>query len=352
MRRNISRLAGVAVLATLAAATAHGEETLTVVGWGGKSQQAMSETWMQPWAQKAGVKLVEDSWNGELGKIRSMVDTGDVTWDVINGDIEHAIAGCDEGFLEFIDVEKLGGEDHFLPGTVYECGIPTHIFAVIFGYDADSIPASWGSNRPSVVADLFDLAKFPGRRAIRKNPKWVLEPAMVADGVPVDKVYEALGSPGGIDRALAKLDTIKDEVVWWTSGAQPPQLLADGEVAIAQMYSTRLYLARQTEGKNFIPVWDGQTYAANSWVIPKGANKALAMQFLEYIVQPEIVWKITTRNNLGLPIKGTDQYVPEAVKPYLPTSPANLTNAVVSGEAWWADHFEDANERFQKWLAQ
>ncbi len=36
----------------------------------------------------------------------------------------------------------------------------------------------------------------------------------------------------GVDRAFAKLDTIKDSVVWWEAGAQPPQLLADGEVVM------------------------------------------------------------------------------------------------------------------------
>jgi len=313
----------------------------------------LSNSWFKPYSEKSGVTVVEDSWNGELGKIRGMVETNDVIWDVVNGDYAHAITGCDEGFLERIDIEKLGGVNRFLPGTVHECGVPTHIFAVIFGYDEGRIPATWPAERPKTIADMFDTGKWPGKRAIRKDPKWVLEPALMADGVPAAEVYKVLDSEGGVERALAKLDTIRSDIIWWTSGAQAPQLLADGEVVISQMYANRLYIARAEENKNFIPVWDGQVYSANSWIIPKGANKEAAMGFLEFVTQPDIVANISHNNSsLGLAVAGADPYVAEDVKPYLPTAPENLTNALSSGEDWWADHYEEVNERFQSWLSQ
>jgi len=333
-------------------ALAQAQETVRITSWGGASQEAEGKAWYQPYAEASGAKVVEDVWNGELGKVRAMVEVNDVTWDVINGDYEHAITGCDEGILETIDINELGGAERFLPGTTHPCGIPTHIFSVIFAYDEDRIPAAWGEARPKTVADMFDTTKFPGKRTLRKDPKWMFEAVLMADGVRPDDVYDVLGSEGGVDRVLKKLGGIRDDVVWWTAGAQPPQLLADGEVAIAEMYAARLYAARFNENKNFVPVWDGQVYAANSWIIPKGANKQAAMAFLKYLTQPEVVARITQESNYGLAVVGTDQYIPEAIKAYIPTEPANLAGALVSGETWWADHYEEVNERFQNWLAE
>ena len=329
------------------------EDTLRIVDWGGAGQKANSDAWYKPYADKSGIKVVEDTWNGELGKIKSMVETGNVTWDVINGDVEHAIAGCDEGFLEKIDVKELGGADKFLPGTVYECGVPTHLFSVIFGYNENKVPAAWGSGRPTTIADMFDAAKWPGKRALRKDPKWLLEPVLMADGVAPEDVYKVLGEPGGVERALKKLETIKKDVIWWTSGAQGPQLLADGEVALAQLFANRLYIANSAEGQKFVAIWDGQVYAPNSWIIPKGANKEGAMKFLQYVTQPEIVSQVSHQHStVGLAIIGADKYVPAEILDYVPTSPKNMTKALASGEAWWADHYDEVNATFQKWLAQ
>ncbi|MGO7565608.1 extracellular solute-binding protein, partial [Rhizobium johnstonii] len=78
---------------------------------------------------------------------------------------------------------------------------------------------------PTTMADLFDTAKFPGPRGLGKSPKNTLEFALIADGVKPAEVSDVLGTPEGVDRAFKKLDTIKKDVkVWWTAGAQPPQL--------------------------------------------------------------------------------------------------------------------------------
>ena len=133
------------------------------------------------------------------------------------------------------------------------------------------------------MADFFDLDKFPGKRGMRRGPKPNLEFALIADGVPAAEVYDVLSTDAGIDRAFAKLDTIKDSVVWWEAGAQPPQLLADGEVVMTTAYNGRIFNAVAAEGKPFTIVWDGQIYDLDLWVIPKGAkNKDLAMDFLSF----------------------------------------------------------------------
>ena len=104
---------------------------------------------------------------------------------------------------------------------------------------------------------------------MRKSPQVNLPWALIADGVPRDQVYDTLTTPEGVDRAFRKLDTIKDEVLWWEAGAQPPQMLADGEVAMTSAYNGRLYNAIVKEGQPFEIVWDSQIWDYAAFVIPR-----------------------------------------------------------------------------------
>ena len=119
------------------------------------------------------------------------------------------------------------------------------------------------------MADFFNTKSYPGKRGMRKNPKVTLEFALIADGVPTDQVYDVLSTEEGVARAFAKLDTIKDDIVWWEAGAQPPQLLADGEVVFSTAWNGRVFNAKNGEGQPFEMVWDGQIYDLDLWVIQK-----------------------------------------------------------------------------------
>ncbi|PHQ81925.1 MAG: hypothetical protein COB69_03235 [Phycisphaera sp.] len=133
------------------------------------------------------------------------------------------------------------------------------------------------------MADFFNVAKFPGKRGLRKGAKVNLEFALIADGVLAKDVYGVLATPEGVDRAFKKLDTIKGDVVWWEAGAQPPQLLADGEVSMTTAYNGRIFNAVAGEGKAFEIVWDGQILDLDLFVIPKGApNKEEALKFIAF----------------------------------------------------------------------
>ena len=97
------------------------------------------------------------------------------------------------------------------------------------------------------INDVCDLKKFPGKRSLQKKPINNLEWALIADGVPAGEVYDVLSTEEGVQRAFKKLDTIKDSVIWWEEGAQPPQLLADKEVAFASAYNGRIFNAAVNE---------------------------------------------------------------------------------------------------------
>ena len=338
---------------------AHAE--VTVMSWGGAYGAAQTEAHVKPWAAATGNAAIMVDSDNPAPALKAMVEAGNVTVDVASVEYADAIRLCDEGVLEPIDIAMLpaGADgtpaaDDFLAGAVTECGVSTDIWSTVFAFDTTKFPEA-----PTSAADFFDLAKFPGKRGLKKGAKTVLEFALLGDGVPAAEVYAVLGTPEGVDRAFAKLDTIKADTVWWEAGAQPPQLLADGEVAMSMAYNGRIFAAAVGEGKPFMIVWDGQIYENEMYVVPKGAaNKDLAMQFIAYATSTEGLRAQAMQISYGPARKSSmlEELIYKdgttVMAPHLPTAPENLGNALESSSAFWVDHDAELNERFQAWLVQ
>ena len=251
--------------AGIALVTAAQARDLNVVSWGGAYQDAQKKVYFEP-LKKTGVAMNDESWDGGIGVLRAKVQGGAATWDVVQVESDELAVGCEEGLFEKIEYPKIGGEAAYLPPTVDPCGIGAIVYDFVLGYDKDKLkdaPTSW--------ADFFDTQKYPGKRSLRQGPKTTLEIALIADGVAPKDVYKVLATDEGIERAFKKLDTIKNDIVWWKAGAQPPQLLASGEVAMTSVYNGRIDAANKNEKKNFGMVWDGALYTLDSWVILKGS---------------------------------------------------------------------------------
>lgn len=350
---------GMAMIMSTTSANAAGE--LTVVSWGGAYTKSQVEAYHKPFIEKTGINIKSEDYNGGIAEIKAQVEAGNVTWDIVDVELSDAIRACDEGLLETIDHSTLpAGADgtpateDFLPGTLYDCAVANIIWTTIFAYDKEKMP-----NGPKTMADFFDTKAFPGKRGLRKGAKVNLEFALIADGVPAAEVYDVLATPEGVDRAFAKLDTIKDDVIWWEAGAQPPQMLADGEVAMTTAYNGRIFNAVAGEGKPFEIVWDGHVWDLDLWVIPKGAkNKDAAMDFLKFSTSTEQLAAQASWISYGParassgPLVGKFHNADIDMKPQMPTNPANLTNAVQNNFEFWADNADQLNERFNAWLAQ
>lgn len=334
---------------------------ITVMSWGGAYGEAQTEAFVKPFVATTGKATIMVDSDNPAPAIKAMVEAGNVTVDVASVEYADAIRLCDEGVLEPIDAASLpaGADgtpaaDDFLAGAVTECGVSTDIWANVFAYDTTKFPEG-----PKTVADFFDLEKFPGKRGLRKGAKAVLELALMGDGVPAAEVYAVLATPEGVDRAFAKLDTIKSEVVWWEAGAQAPQLLADGEVAMTTAYNGRIFAAALNESKPFQIVWDGQIYENEMFVVPKGApNLADAMEFVKFATSTEGLRASAQQISYGPARKSAmkEELIfkdgKTVMAPHLPTAPENLTNALETSSSFWVDHDSELNERFQAWLSQ
>jgi putative spermidine/putrescine transport system substrate-binding protein len=354
-----SLLLGAAAGALVASSAMAAE--ITVVSWGGAYTKSQVEAYHKPWIAKTGNTILSEDYSGGLAEVKSQVEAGNVTWDLVDVELSDAVRGCDEGLLETIDPSILPPApdgtkalEDFLPGTVHECAVANIVWSTIFAYDTSKIP-----NGPTTIGDFFDLAKFPGKRGLRKGPKANLEMALAADGVAAADVYDVLSTPEGVDRAFAKLDTIKEDTVWWEAGAQPPQLLADGEVAMTTAYNGRIFNAVAAEGKTFGIVWDSQIFDLDLWVIPKGApNKEAALDFLAFSTATEQLAAQASYISYGPARKSSASLVgayhtnPDlAMGPEMPTAPENFGTAIQNDFEFWADNQDELNERFNAWLA-
>jgi putative spermidine/putrescine transport system substrate-binding protein len=338
-------LAGTALFA---AAPAQAADELTIVSWGGAYSESQRKAFYEPY-MKEGNKVTEEEYNGEIAKVRAMVEANNITWDVIDVDTQTVLAGCAEGIFEQIDWGKLGlDRDKFIGGDLMDCAVPNIVYGTVLAYDTTKLDPA-----PTQMADVFDLAKFPGKRGLQRSPFVNLEWALIADGVAPADVYKVLGTPEGVDRAFKKLDTIKKDVVWWEAGAQPPQLLADGQVAITSAWNGRIYGAVKNDKKPFKIIWDMQGLDWDWWAIPKGTPRLdAAYRFITYASQPERMADQTNYISYGPANKDAIPNVNPEVLPDLPTAPDNMTTALVIDPQFWADKGDELRERFNAWVAQ
>ena len=342
------------------AVIAHADE-INVVSWGGAYSKSQDEAYAKPFTAKTGIKVNMIDADNPATPIKAQVEANNVTTDVADVEMSNAIRMCDEGLIVPIDPASLPAAPDgtpatkdFLPGALADCAVSSIVFSTAVGYDT----TKFGDNPPKTMADFYDVAKFPGKRGMRKGAKVNLEMALMADGVKAADVYKVLATPAGVDQAFKELDKIKKNVVWWDAGAQPPQLLADGEVSMTTAYNGRIFNAAVAENKPFKLMWDGQVLEFDLFVIPKGApHMKNALEFVKFATATEqlanqakwIAYGPARASSNALVGKYMDGKTDMA--PNMPTNPANMTNAVVADSAFWADHGTELEQRFNSWLA-
>ena len=334
-------------VACLAAAASVAAKDVTVISFGGANKEAQIKAFYDPF-KKTGDSVVPGEYNGEQAKIKAMVDTKSVSWDVVEMESPELARGCDEGLFEKLDMKQLGNPGVFVKGAVTQCGVGIFVWSTVLAYNADKIqvaPKSW--------ADFWDVKKYPGKRGLRKGAKYTLEIALMADGVPAKDVYKVLATPAGVDRAFKKLDQLKGNIQWWEAGAQPPQYLAAGDVVMSSAYNGRIATAQKEGNKNLKIVWTGGMYDFDSWAIVKGSpNKDAAMKFIAFALKPENQKVYSENIAYGPSNTRTNMLISKEVAASLPTAPENIKDQVAVDVNFWADYGEQLEQRFNAWAAK
>lgn len=350
-----------------ALADGHMANKITAVSWGGAYQKSQIRAYAEPYMKlNPGVEIVWDESSAEaVAKLRAMNEAGNITWDIVDVVAADAIRLCDEGLAEEIDPDKdLAAAPDGTPASkdfgdllVSECFIPQIVYSTTFGYRTDMV----GDNPPTSVCDVFDLEKYPGKRSLEKRPINNMEWALYCDGVAKEDIYDVLATPEGQDRALKKLDTIKDQVIWWSAGADTPQLLADGEVVMGSTYNGRLFSVIEEQKQPVAMLWDMQVFDLDGWIIPKGLSedrKARVMDFVKFATDTQRLADQAKYISYGparkssAPLVGKHADLGIDMAPHMPTDPNNAKNTLLYNYEFWADYRDDIDAKFQAWLAK
>lgn len=322
--------------ATSAAALA-GDMVFT--SWGGTTQDAQKEAWADPFTKASGINVLQDG-PTDYGKLKAMVDAGNVTWDVVDVEYDFAIAAAKAGLLEPLDY-KVIDKASIDPRFATDNAVGSFYYSFVLGYNKDVLkeePKSW--------ADVFDTTKFPGKRTFYKwSAPGVLEIALLADGVAPDKLY-----PLDLDRAFKKLDSIKGDIVWWGGGAESQQFLASGEAPIGMFWNGRVFAIQQTGG-NVGVSWNQNLTAADVLVVPKGAkNKEAAMKFLATATSAEGQATLATKTGYAPINTGSKAKMDPAVAAALPD--AHTDSQINLDMNYWAEHRDEIAKRWYDWQAK
>ncbi len=341
---------------------------MTVVSWGGAYQNSQIKAYAEPYAAVTGVKFVwDESSNEAVAKLRAQKEAGNVTWDLVDVEGPDAVRLCDEGLAAEIDIDTAltpapdgtPASKDFGDSLVSPCYVPQIVFSTTFGYRTDV--AAWNGAVPTSVCDIFDLTKFPGKRALEKRPKKNIEWALLCDGVSKEELYSVMETPEGIEKALAKLQTIKSETIWWSAGADTPQLLADGEAVIGSTYNGRLFSVIVEQKQPVAMLWDYQVFDFDGWVVPADLPEdrmKRVMHFLKFASDTQRLADQAKYISYGparassAPLVSKHAELGIEMAPHMPTDPANMGNVIVNNIEWWSAYADDVDAKFQAWLAQ
>jgi putative spermidine/putrescine transport system substrate-binding protein len=318
------------------APTAKAGTTLTFASYGGVYQEAQRKGWLEPYSKLTGVTFTESE-DSSNATIKSQVESGQVTWDVVDVGNDFGLE-ANADVLEPLDFSLIK-RDEILDGFVDTYRVADITYGVVLAYRTDKtngqVPQGW--------ADYFDLQKFPGKRGMYDySAGGVFEVALMADGVAPKDLY-----PLDVPRALKKLDTIKDQLVFWPGGAKSQELIGSGEVAMSLMWNGRAWSAKNLDSKPVEIQWNQQLLTSDYLVVPKGTpNKDEAMKF--------IAWATCAQNNAApsqyIPYGPTNKNSkPQADKvPDLAVSNVNDTTAYFD-DKWLVDNAKPLDDAWNAW---
>ena len=370
MRKTTTLLASTALAASAGVASAQDmTDSMTLVSWGGAYQNSQVKAYAEPYkAMNPEVEIVwDESSNEAVAKLRAMDEAGNITWDLVDVTAASAMRLCDEGLAMEVDHDELlapapdgtSASDDFGDLIVSDCFIPQIVYSTTFGYRTDMVPE--GVEPPSDICDVWDLETYPGKRSLEKRPINTMEWALLCDGVAKDEVYNVLATPEGQQHALDKLDEIKDSVIWWSAGADTPQLLADGEIFMGSTYNGRLFSVIEEQDQPVAMMWDAQVFDLDGWIIPAGLPEdrlARVKDFVRFATDTQRLADQAKYISYGpardssAPLVSTHADLGIDMAPHMPTDPNNAKNTFLYNYEFWADFRDDIDAKFQAWLAK
>ncbi len=314
---------------------------------GGANSRARNATIEKDFTEETGV-TVRNDYNSDTTKFfAAMENEAPIPWSMVEfptkGDYLRA---RDAGYLQKLD-PKVIDFSKLEDGAYDEYGVDVQRYGIVLTYNTEKFS---GSSAPTSIRDIYDLEKFPGKRCLFKYPQFgaVLESALLADGVDRSALY-----PLDLDRAFAKLDTIKSDILWWGNGDEAIRLLSSGECSIGVAWSGRVYSAVKEDNAPLAMVWNDSLYAQAVYAIPNGAPNAAAAQVLiAYFISDTEAQKALVREipyTTAIVALDSASYGDEMV-PWI-VAGENAEVAILEDANYYKEHLPEVVDRFNRWVA-
>jgi len=319
---------------------AAGDRSVTFVSWGGAYQEAQTNAYLDAYTEETSVEIVQDG-PTDYAKIIAMVDAGQVTWDIVDIENDFAI-GSTEQYFEPLDYSIIP-KDQILEGLANEYRVGSILYATVLGYNTEEY-----ADAPQGWADFFDPEGFPGTRSLpNRASRYIFEVALIADGVDPSELY-----PLDVERAISVLDRVKEDAIFWETGSQSAQQLADGEASMGMIWNGRIQTAID-EGASLAIQWNQHVALPDFYAVPKGApNKDEAMQLIAYMVSAEHNHKISDYISYAPVNVETFDKVNEEMASLLPTYEDRPSQGFIVDDAWWDENRDDMIEAYNAWMLE
>jgi putative spermidine/putrescine transport system substrate-binding protein len=318
---------------------------LTIVTRDDAVQRAVQSAYVQLFTAVTGASVQQETWEGGIDALRTHAKATDNPWDIVLVDADELTTGCSEGLLDKLDWSAIGGKDHYQPIGVSDCGVGAMVVNTVLAWDKDKLPVT------PTWSDFWDVAKYPGKRGLRKSVRGNLEIALLADGVAPGDVYKTLATNEGVDRAFRKLDQLKPYIEWWSSGTEASHILASGDVLMTSAPSGQIVTAAEKEHRGFGVQFANSLYEVESWAIMKGApGLRQAQQFLYFIGMPAVEVRLLKDSGESALAKGLNEGLAPELLATSPGNPTNMNAGLRVDAGFWHDNLAKLKPRFEAWL--
>lgn len=342
--------ASVLLAASLAACGGSGDDdkTLTVTMWGGGAQTAHVDSYFTPWAEDVGATIKQDS-PTDYAKVKTQVESGKVSWGIIEAEPNFTETACDSDQLEKLPdaVKDAASEADVDEEQINDCAVPNLQYTFSIAYNTDEFSEG---DHPENWEEFFDTDKYPGKRGFWKYATGgAFEAALLADGVKPEDLY-----PLDLDRAFDKLETIKDDIIWYDTGDEQVQLVSSGEAPLVQAWNGRIVQAAE-EGQPVANEYNENFISYDQVAVPKGYDNAdLAFEWMEWFLEnPEAQADDSVASHYGPASPKAIDLVPEDKRDDLAGNPTvNDQSAATIDYAYYAEHYDDITERLNNWIAK
>jgi putative spermidine/putrescine transport system substrate-binding protein len=315
---------------------------------GGELETGYNKAFVDDFERLSGVKVMFSSPCCDYARLKAMHESGNMKYDMLEiggpGDMPNLI---DEGLLQKFSYEGVD-KSQFEKSALTPYGYMASSSGSIVIWNTEKWPLS--GVHPTSVLDIFDTERFPGKRCLYgagPSLNGVLEYASIAAGTPMDQVY-----PIDIEKALSKLDEIRDDIIWWESGAESIQFILDGQCDIGTTWHGRPAL-RLSEDPN-LPIdgtYNGAMIGGGLFAVPTGApNRENAMALMRFYLQKDVQVAMCNAIAYCMSMKGVEEQIDPAMRKWAAVGP-NLKNTFPEGGDYWAANIDKVAKRWNTWLA-